>query len=225
MGLVEHGGPRDLILQLKQMFGVQNFVETGTNHATTSVWASDHFSRVVTIEGYKPLYASAIAKYGMISNLEFRLGDSGLILQEVLGSLNGPAIIWLDAHWCGTETFGNSNECPVTAELQAINSAAVDHIILIDDARLFLEPPKPPHEASHWPGLAELIPLLDPPSAPRYVAVSRDVIIAVPRSAQQGLVAFLRTQPELKLETPAISPLRRVLRRVRRSRSGSALPK
>ena len=171
---------------------ISTFVETGTNKGETSVWASGVFDRVVTIEASELLYRAAVKQYHGIGNIEFLFGDCRLRLVDVVASLTSPALFWLDAHWCGNSTFGKSAECPVLDELSAINSSAHGHVILIDDARLFLAPPPPPHEADHWPTIANICETLDRGTAKRHISVFRDVIVAVPSTFRHCVVDFLR---------------------------------
>ncbi len=192
MGCVRFGAPRELVLWLRNTFDVKTFVETGTNRAETSVWASDEFQNVKTIEAYEPLFRNAVESYGSRRNIEFLLGDSREHIRQLVSSLVNPAIFWLDAHWCGTETFGNGDECPVLGELESLNASAVAHFILIDDARLFLSPPPSPHDANHWPDIATICRALQNHSSNRYVAVHDDVIVAVPGFAKTSIVEFIR---------------------------------
>ncbi|MGB3007361.1 MAG: hypothetical protein WBC06_12675, partial [Chitinophagaceae bacterium] len=64
-------------------------------------------------------------------------GDSGVKIAEVIAQLNEPALFWLDGHYSGGITAKADKDCPVPEELHAIFSSPVNHIILIDDARLF----------------------------------------------------------------------------------------
>src|SRR5450759_4220434 len=106
MGAIRFGVPRELVLWLRDTFGVDVFVETGTNLADTAVWASANFERVFTIEAHGTLYQRAIETFGNRKNIQFLQGDSRIHISSLLPSLAEPAIFWLDAHWCGEHTFG-----------------------------------------------------------------------------------------------------------------------
>jgi hypothetical protein len=200
MGCVRFGAPKELVLWLKDTFGVSTFVETGTNKAETSVWAAEHFEQVFTIEGYEPLHRQAVEHYGNVGNIHFLLGDSRTVIREMQSNLEKTAIIWLDAHWCGQETFGKSAECPVLEELRAINETAVEHFVLIDDARYFIAPAPEPHEVEHWPGIGEICEVLAKHPSKRYVVIFEDVIVAVPMWAKQKLINYLRSNARTKPE-------------------------
>ena len=141
MGSVRFGVPRDLVLWMRDTFKAKVFVETGTNQAETAVWASANFERVFTVEAHEPLHQKAVETFGSCKNIRFLKGDSRTHIKSLTSSLTEPAIFWLDAHWCGENTFGKSDECPVVGELELLNASKVPHIVLIDDARFFLAPP------------------------------------------------------------------------------------
>lgn len=206
MGAIRFGVPRELVLWLRDAFRVGVFVETGTNQAETAVWASANFERVFTIEAYGPLYQKAVEAFGNRKNIEFLQGDSRTHIRSLLTLLTEPAIFWLDAHWCGEHTFGKSDECPVVGELELLNSSKLAHIVLIDDARLFLAPPPPPHECSHWPNITTICKLLSMHNTNRYVAVHDDVIIGVPDVAKPRLIEFIRGETvKSDLQSPTIT--------------------
>jgi hypothetical protein len=206
MGAIRFGVPRELVLWLRDTFKVNSFVETGTNRAETAVWASANFERVFTIEAYGPLYQRAIEAFGDRKNIQFLQGDSRIHIRSLLTFLAEPAIFWLDAHWCGEQTFGKSDECPVVGELELLNSSKVDHIVLIDDARLFLAPPPPPHESGHWPDITTICKLLSMQDTNRYVVVHDDVIIGVPDAAKPRLIEFIRSETlKSALQPPTVT--------------------
>src|SRR5262249_21242559 len=138
------------------------------------------------------LYDAAVAAHGRHSNIQFRHGDSRTLLGEILGGLGGPAVLWLDAHWCGEGTFGPAAECPLLDELGWVDRSHPGHVIMIDDARLFLAPPPAPHRAEDWPDLLQVCTALTAGPVPRYAALYEDVIVAVPADHRGRLVEFLR---------------------------------
>ncbi len=209
MGAKRFGVPRELVLWLRDTFKVDVFVETGTNQAETAVWASANFARVFTIEAYGPLYQRAVEAFGDRKNIQFLKGDSRTHIKSLLTSMTKPAIFWLDAHWCGEHTFGKTEECPVVGELDLLNTSKVAHIVLIDDARLFLEPPPLPHEASHWPDIATICELLSVRDTKRYVVVHDDVIIGVPDVAKPQFMEFIRGEAHKSALHPPSMAVRR----------------
>jgi hypothetical protein len=188
MGFIHPGVPQELVLRLAKEFGVGTFVETGTHKGNTSAWASSHFSRVVTIEGSELWYERTKPRLEALGNVSMFPGHSREVLPKVVEALSGPAIFWLDAHWSGRQTAGADEQCPLLDEIAAVNRAAQDTFILIDDARLFLAPPEPPHDVNQWPDIGATVAALNA-CRPRYVVVFEDAIIAVPLSARASVQA------------------------------------
>lgn len=52
--------PKNLVLSLKDKYNVKNFIETGTYQGQTSLWASNHFEKVLTIEASKKMYDTCL---------------------------------------------------------------------------------------------------------------------------------------------------------------------
>ena len=64
-------------------------------------------------------------------------GDSGKVLPGIIANIKEPAIFWLDGHYCGGETAQSALECPIYNELKSILVENKNHVILVDDARMF----------------------------------------------------------------------------------------
>jgi len=177
---VSRGLPKDLVLQLRDAAGCKTFVETGTYEGGTTRWAGEQFEQVFTIAAAESLHERAAASGKGQPNVEYMLGDSSKRMPEVVGRLTGPAVFWLDGHFSGGETAGADFECPVIEELDAIAESPYEHIVLIDDARLFLSAPKGGHQRDQWPTLLELIEHIKPLKGSPHLAVIADVFIIVP---------------------------------------------
>lgn len=94
-------------------------------------------------------------------------GRSEDAMPRLMPLINEPALLWLDAHEPGTD-------CPLWAELTCVMGSphVADHVVLIDDARLFGDGP--------WPPLDEVIE-----RCALYwdVSLRQDVIRCTPRAA------------------------------------------
>jgi FkbM family methyltransferase len=180
MGL---GDCKQLMLVLKNEYNLPTFVETGTFQGSTSVWASEHFQKVFTIEFAKHIYEATSTAYSHVKNIEFLWGHTKDQLKLVVPQLKEPALFWLDAHWMGGGTAGENDECPLLEELQIINDSECEHFILIDDARLFLSPPPSPHRIEQWPGIHEIMATLSA-GKKRYTVIFEDAIVSVPERAK-----------------------------------------
>jgi hypothetical protein len=184
---VSQGLPRDLVLKLRDALGAGTFVETGTFMGGTTRWAAAYFSKVVTIEASAEIRRKAMDQFAGINNIEFLHGDSEALLPGVVGALHGPAIFWLDGHWSGGETAGEGKECPILGELAAIEASPYEHVVLIDDARLFMAPPPYPHKRDHWPDIQEVLAATARIRGNPRVKIIMDNIIAVPGNAARLL--------------------------------------
>lgn len=190
MGALRMGPPHDLILLLRDAFGCEVFIEAGTYRGDTAAWAAGEFARVVTVERAAAIHQQAIEAHGDLANVRFMLGDSRDALREVVPGLERPAMLWLDSHWSGGLTYGAGDECPLLAELAVIAQAPVEHVVLIDDARLFLSPPPRPHDPAQWPSIDEVVDALRGGGKRPAVAVIEDVICCVPAAVKELLVGY-----------------------------------
>lgn len=190
MGIVRMGPPEELVLLLKRERSVSVFIETGTFKGATAAWASRHFERVITIENSREYFDEAAKSYQHLRNIEFLQGDSRVLLSQVMASIREPAILWLDAHWCGMRSYGSSDQCPLIEELNCVHASGVQHHIFIDDARLFLSPPPLPNRAEQWPTIDQICAATTGASAAASVVVFEDVIIEVPEAARSVVTGY-----------------------------------
>jgi hypothetical protein len=188
MGLIHPGVPQDLVVRLSKEFNIATFVETGTHKGNTAVWASEMFPKVITVEASELWYQKTSPRLAASSNITALLGGSAEALPKVVAELSAPALFWLDAHWSGRQTAGADAQCPLLGEIAAINTSPLDHFILIDDARLFLSPPEPPHDVDQWPEIGAILAALNA-TRPKYAVIFEDAIIAVPPTARRSLQA------------------------------------
>lgn len=178
MGKIHRGIPHHLALKLQEVYDLQYFIETGTYRGRTARWAAGHFFHVWSIEKHPVIYAEAYRDLRALPNLTLRLGNSKYLLGEMLEAVPGQALIWLDAHWHPELRIPQPDEeCPVLGELAAIKDDGGPHIILIDDASYFSEPPPDPHRAQDWPAYEVIVDSI----ADWQVRIADDVIIATPR--------------------------------------------
>lgn len=114
------------------------FVETGTAVGNTSIWASNFFDSVITVEYMEDLYRSCIERFWNINNIKLIHGDSSQWIDLIVHNVNEDAVWFLDAHNVNREDgLKPPSETPVVDEIVAIFKAAYNHIVIIDDLRLF----------------------------------------------------------------------------------------
>jgi hypothetical protein len=190
LGTTNFGPPGALVAFLQRTFSISCFFETGTLLGETTAWAADRFERVFTVERAVEFFTVAEARFSDNPRVRTLLGDSREHLKQLVPSLP-VTMFWLDAHWSGDVTAGEDDECPLLDEIALVADALDRHFVLIDDARLFLAPPSPPHKADHWPSLCQTVDALRTRHRP-FIVVHDDVLIAVPEHARGALVGFLR---------------------------------
>jgi hypothetical protein len=114
------------------------FIETGTYTGDTIERVKNYFSRIISIELDDKLFENAKRRFASNPKITICHGDSGELLPELLSTINSPVFFWLDGHFSGDVTARGKLETPVQKEMQAIMRHPIkNHIILIDDARLF----------------------------------------------------------------------------------------
>jgi hypothetical protein len=140
------------MISLKNRFYLTTFVETGTNVGVSTQFAAMMFPKVVTIEIDSQRQDQARNRLRQFRNVEFILGDSAAAVPTVASKLEGSALWYLDAHWCGGEK--RAAECPLLQELPIIRerlTRGLTDAIVIDNYGMMCHPPHPPHNASDWP--------------------------------------------------------------------------
>jgi hypothetical protein len=128
VGAIHNSIPTKLANDLRVKYGFTVFVETGLAQGTSALWAEHFFENVISVE----ISAEAVYNFKVAhdeSAVKIVMGDSG---QEMVGIVSGlpvPALFWLDGH---TDDY-----TPILAELAAINTSTLRHVIMIDDWRMF----------------------------------------------------------------------------------------
>jgi hypothetical protein len=125
------------IAEFKGKYGTNVLVETGTYLGDMVEAQKNNFAKIYSIELSNRLYKQAIKKFKGNTSIVLLQGDSGKRLSEIVKELKEPALFWLDGHYSGGITALGDKECPVPEELAAIFTSQLNHIILVDDARLF----------------------------------------------------------------------------------------
>jgi hypothetical protein len=126
---------------LKQLHGdytqYTQFVETGTYNGNTTFTMEPLFSHVYTIE-LSEFYHNNTKKQYNGDKISFLLGDSSVVLESLVPTINEPTIFFLDGHWSCEDTAQGVKDCPLYEEITHINTLfRPNAIIIIDDVRLF----------------------------------------------------------------------------------------
>lgn len=127
-----------LIKDYKRMSNYTILVETGTYRGDMVEAMKNNFDNIYSIELGQDLYEKAKKRFKKYDHIHIIQGDSGKVLPQVIDKIDKPTIFWLDGHYSAGETARGDKDCPIFEELDAIfNGKKLNHILLIDDARLF----------------------------------------------------------------------------------------
>jgi len=155
-------------------FNLIRFVETGTYKGDTLGYIAQSGIDCLSIELSENLFSMAKQRFKHYRNVTLIHGDSGQKLIEILQTIDEPALFWLDGHQMGGGVRGDLIT-PISLELNAILEHRIkNHVILIDDARLF--------DGNYdYPCLEDLVRTVQ--SNNKYlVEISADIIRLVPKT-------------------------------------------
>jgi len=174
MGAIYNSIPEWVAGRLQRELCLKVFVETGLGQGTSALWAEQHFSTIISIEIDQTLIDQFERNYTK-SRVVLIKGDSGVELAKLMPDIALPALFWLDGH---TDDY-----TPVMAEIAAINTSKLDHIIMVDDLRYCgLLPTWPSNEQLHE---------IASHSGRRTIWEFDDVLIAAPKSLTRRVGRYL----------------------------------
>jgi len=176
-----------LLEQLKVIFNIDVFVETGTYRGDTALIAARHFDAVHTIELSPQLCLRARERLKDWKNIIVYEGDSADLLPIVLATSSGRVLLYLDGHFSGGITAQGPTNTPILEELKKVRDLRKsDSIILIDDIRLFqdsLFPNKFEHfSLENYPQMRQLIELILQINPSYQICFLGDALLAFPRT-------------------------------------------
>ena len=174
------------VIQYAKLFCVSILVETGTFSGEMISSVKGVFKEIYSIELDPLLFENARRRFAGKPHIHLLNGDSAAVLSEVLDELKEPALFWLDGHYSGEGTAKGEIETPIKAELaQILEHAVPQHVILIDDARMFTG-------ENDYPTLDELKAQVHAFSEDLGFEVEADIIRIhkMPRKAARRAIAF-----------------------------------
>ena len=116
------------------------WIETGTYLGETTKFLSKNYSSVITIEPSTPHFNYVSNRFRKISNVRLIHATSENSFSELLGNSKEELNIYLDGHYSGDGTFGESKITPVKEELDSIEKSLARFkklFVAIDDFRVF----------------------------------------------------------------------------------------
>lgn len=127
------------IREAGRSFGCGILVETGTFMGDMVEAQREYFAIIYSIELSEAFYRRARKRFRDVKKINLLLGDSGQVLTTLVPQISEPAVFWLDGHYSGGDTAKGALTSPVMAEIKTVLTAPVKgHVLLIDDARLFV---------------------------------------------------------------------------------------
>ncbi len=168
---VPHNIKVETIKYYANKFQVKEFIETGTFLGKMILAVKDTFENITSIELSNDIFERAVKLFKKYPHISIKQGDSGTMLPIVLQSVVQPCLFWLDGHYSGGITAKANIETPVISEIKTIlNHPVKNHVILIDDARLFIG-------SRDYPTLDQVKQLLNEYSPDFNFEVKDDIII------------------------------------------------
>ena len=111
---------RYIIDKLKAKDNYSIFIETGTLIGETILSMEDNFNKLYTIEIDETLYNNIKKNYNR-NKINFILGDSTVIFQQLLPTIKQNTIFFLDGHYSGGNTGFGKIHVPLYDEISLIN--------------------------------------------------------------------------------------------------------
>ena len=149
--------------------GYEILVETGTFRGEMILSHLHTFRRIYSIELSTQLWKNAVRRFRNHKHVILLQGDSADQIGPVVAQLDKPAIFWLDGHYSGGITARGVKISPILQEINTILAQKeFNHILLIDDARLFT--------GKGYPTIDELTEYVRSKD-PRYAMENRDDIV------------------------------------------------
>jgi hypothetical protein len=126
------------VVDYGRRYSLRCLVETGTYYGEMVAALRKEFDLVYSIELDPKLAGYSRERFKNYPRVKILEGDSGALVPQVVAQLDHPAVFWLDAGYYGVDPM-KGDLSRLLAELRAILSSPVrDHIVLMDDARMFV---------------------------------------------------------------------------------------
>jgi len=163
------------ILKYAQRLKIKNLIETGTYLGETVLATKGYFQKIYSIELGRKLYLLAKKTFADDKNVKIIYGDSARVLPEIVKKIYKPYVFWLDAHFSEGITTKGATKTPILQELKSILKNKIkNHVILVDDARLFTG-------NNDYPTIKEVKTLVKEFLPKHKINIENDIIRIVPK--------------------------------------------
>jgi hypothetical protein len=130
---------QQIVKRYAHEYGTRTLIETGTFWGDMVDACSRDFAKIISIELDPDLHESARQRFASRRHIEIHQGDSADLLPDLIVDLSEASLFWLDGHYSEGVTARGASMTPIMDELNSICGMPGDgHVILIDDARLFV---------------------------------------------------------------------------------------
>ena len=196
MGVIDFSISPQLLGMFAQSLQAGLFFETGTFKGESLVIAKQHIQRCISVEASQELYDECVARFKEDPDIKICFGDSPSAIEQHRDQFADTAtVFWLDAHWMSnSQSAGAEAQSPLLGELAGIGQLNDRSAVLIDDARLYLATPPPPHNFSDWPSFDEVVKALQALSGDHRLMVINDVIVFYPASVHDQVADYAHLQ-------------------------------
>jgi hypothetical protein len=157
------------IAEYAKKYDCSILVETGTYRGDMMEAQKKNFKKLYSVELAKVLWEKAVQRFRNDKNIELLQGDSAVVLHSLVPKLEDRALFWLDGHYCGGVTAMGEKECPIYEEMDAVFKNNKGHVMLVDDARLFVG-------KRDYPTIPELTAYVKKINSDYQVSVADDII-------------------------------------------------
>ncbi len=160
------------VQEYARKYGLRILVETGTYYGEMVAAMKGRFDRIYSVEYDPQLAHRAAGKFARYDHIKILEGDSQQVIPELLKSITGPALFWLDAGYYGWAGLQGDKQ-RLTTELESIlHHPLRRHVILMDDARGL-------NGQNGAPTVAELTQRIESEFPGRMVEVQYDILRVV----------------------------------------------
>ncbi|MGA7077370.1 MAG: hypothetical protein WBQ43_22245 [Terriglobales bacterium] len=126
------------VAECGRRYKLRCLVETGTYYGEMVAALCRQFDRVYSIEFDPKLAEYSRERFKNDPQVKILEGDSRLLVPHVVAELDRPAVFWLDAGYYGVD-LATGDLSRLLTELRAILSSPIkEHVVLMDDARMFV---------------------------------------------------------------------------------------